>query len=276
MTDKLRDKITTYGDTAFLKILDGTPDPPVAPTVHSDRIWDLDKLPNGELTNLDVTPIPARDMTKKEYFAELNKRGLRMKNQQESTTGPEVDFDALAAEEAAKVAALQTIVPPQPFNQHTARILQAHEAVLTRYGLIETLGCDKCWQAGRPSGCRTRIDATGARVECRCGLRDYRTPPGTTDQTQTGPAPSSLEQTSGMLFDSFGQPTARPTVLIAREDAEVIRAYQHVRHRYQLSRTLFCRLCWGGRLSQASALLESVTPDQIVLVCACRIRFTQT
>jgi len=249
---------------------------PTAAAIHTDALWDRAKLPGGVLTNVDVEPIDARTMTKQEYFRLLNARGLRLKNQQESSTGPEVDFDALAAEEAAKVAALQTIVPPPPFSAYTAHILQAHEAVLTRYGLIETLGCDRCWQAGRPSGCRTRIDATGARVECRCGVREYRAPAGTTDQTQIGPAASSLEQTTGMLFDSFGQPTARPTVLIARADAEVIRAYQQVRHRYQLSRSLFCRLCWGGRLSQASAMLESVTPDQIVYVCACRIRFTQT
>jgi hypothetical protein len=249
---------------------------PVAPALHTDKLWDVDKLEDGCLTNLDVTPIPARDMTKRAYFAELHKRGLRMKNQQESSTGPEVDLDAVAAQEAAALAALQTIVPPRPFSAHTARILQAHEAVLARYGLIETLGCDICWQAGRSSGCRTRVDATGVRVECRCGVRAYRAPTGTTDQTQTGPAASSLEQTSGMLFDSLGQPTARPTVLITRADADIIRAYQQVRHRHHLSRSLFCRLCWGGRLSQTSAILESVTPDQVVYVCACRIRFAQT
>jgi hypothetical protein len=249
---------------------------PVAPAVHSDRIWDVDKLPDGCLTNVDVEPIPAQDMTKREYFALLNARGLRMKNQQESTTGPEVDLEAMAAAEAAKVAAANLPVPPQPFNQHSAEILQAHEAVLARYGLIETLGCDTCWEANRPSGCKTRIDAAGVRVECRCGVREYRAPVGTTDQLRTFATPIETDKTSGMLFDAHGQPTATPTVLLDRRDADIIRAYRRLLHRYRLSRTLFCRICYGGRIGEDTAIRESVTDDQIVYVCACRLRFTQT
>jgi hypothetical protein len=182
----------------------------------------------------------------------------------------------MAAEAAAKVALANLIVPPPPFNQHSAEILQAHEAVLARYGLIETLGCDTCWEANRPSGCKTRIDAAGVRIECRCGVREYRAPVGTTDQTRTFAKPIETDKTSGMLFDAHGQPTAMPTILLDRRDTDIIRAYRALLHRYHLSRTLFCRLCWGGRPSQASALLESVTPDQVVYVCQCRIRFAQT
>jgi hypothetical protein len=250
------------------------PTPPVAPAVFSDALWDRSKLPNGELTNLDVTPIDARTMTKREYFALLHARGLRMKDQAESSTGPEVDLEALATAEAAKVAAAHIVVPPPPFNAHSARILQAHEAVLARYGLIETLGCDVCWAANRPSGCKTRIDDKGVRIECRCGVRDYRAPTGTTDQTQTFTGPT--ETTSGMLFDAHGQPTARPTILITRQHADIIRAYKGVLHRYQLSRSLFCRICYGGRITHDTAILESVTADQVVYVCACRLRFAQT
>jgi hypothetical protein len=38
---------------------------PVAPAVHGDALWDRDKLPDGCLTNLDVTPIDASQMTKR-------------------------------------------------------------------------------------------------------------------------------------------------------------------------------------------------------------------
>jgi hypothetical protein len=247
---------------------------PSAPAVFGDALWDREKLPNGELTNLDVQPVDARHMTKQEYFALLNARGLRMRNQQESTTGPDVDLEALAAAEAAKVAAANIIVPPPSFNAHSARILQAHEAVLAAYGLIETLGCDVCWAANRSSGCKTVINDKGARIECRCGVREYRAPTGTTDQTQTfSPV---HETTSGMLYDAAGQPTAMPTILITREHAEIIRAYKGVLHRYQLSRSLFCRLCCGNRFTHETAILESVTDDQVVYCCACRLRFAQT
>lgn len=250
------------------------PKPPAAPAIHTDALWDREKLPDGCLTNVDVTPIDARDMTKQEYFAELNKRGLRMCNQQESTTGPEVDLEALAAQEAAEVARRNPIVPPPPFNAHSARIIQAHEAVLLSYGLIETLGCDVCWQANRPSGCKTRVNNKGVRIECRCGTREYRAPRGTTDQTQT--FSPMHDTTSGMLFDATGRPTSMPTVLISREHADIIRAYQGVLRRYQFSRSLFCRLCYGGRIGHDTAILESVTDDQVVYVCACRLRFAQT
>jgi hypothetical protein len=250
------------------------PKPPVAPAVFSDALWDRDRLPNGELTNVDVVPIDARSMTKREYFALLNARGLRMKDQAESSTGPEVDLEALAAAEAAKLAAANVIVPPPSFNAHSARILQAHEAVLLAYGLIETLGCDVCWAANRPSGCKTVINDRGARIECRCGVRDYRAPTGTTDQTQT--FSPQHETTSGMLFDADGQPTAMPTILITTEHAQIIRAYLQVLRRYRLSRSLFCRLCHNGRFTHETAILESVTDDQVVYACACRLRFAQT
>jgi len=251
------------------------PKPPVAPAVHGEALWDRDKLPDGCLTNMDVTPIPARDMTKAEYFALLNARGLRMRNQQESTTGPEVDLEALAAKEAAEVAARHVVVPPQPFNAHAARILQAHEAVLLAYGLIETLGCDVCWQANRPSGCKTVINEKGARVECRCGVREYRAPTGTDDRQSFSP-PTASQRTSGMLFDANGQPTAMPTILITREHAEIIRAYLQVLRRYKLSRSLFCRICSSGRYAHDTAILESVTDDQVIYACQCRLRFAQT
>lgn len=249
----------------------------VAPAVHTDKLWDVDKLPEGCLTNVDAEPINAKDMTKAEFFALLNARGLRMKNQQESVTGPEmVDLEALAIEEAAKLAALQVIVPPAPFTTHEAEIFQAHQAVLARYGLIETLGCDVCWQGNRGSGTRTRVDAVGVRVECRCGVREYRAPTGTTDQTMTLSRPTENDKTSGMLFDAQGRPTSLPTVLMTRQDAEIIRAYRHLLHTRRLSRSLFCRLCYGGRPSEENAIHESVTDDQVVYCCLCRIRFGQT
>ena len=82
----------------------------------------------------DRVRVPAQDMTKQQFFQELNKRGLQMKNMQESTTGPEVDFEALAAAEAAKAAALRVIVKPEHFTLREAELFHVYDAVLRRYG----------------------------------------------------------------------------------------------------------------------------------------------
>jgi hypothetical protein len=264
----------TWNSRTLLNTLEGRSPAPVAPAVHGDKLWDADKLPGGVLTNVDPEPIPATDMTKREYFALLNARGLRLKDQQESTTGPEVDLEALAKKEAAEVAARNIIIAPRPFSKRDAEIFQAHEAVLARYGLIETLGCDICWQAGRVSGCKTRVDSHGVRVECRCGVREYRAPVGTTDQTLTFTAP--VDTTTGTVMGVNGEPQSVPALILTREHADVIRAYRYLLSVRKLSRSLFCRICSLGQYRLDTAVHESVTEDQVTYVCRCRIRFCAT
>lgn len=246
-----------------------------APAVHTDALWDRDKLPDGCLTNIDVTPIPARDMTKAEYFAELNKRGLQMKHQQESTTGPEVDFEALAAAEAAKQAALSRIVPPDPFTKREAELFHAYDAVLRRYGLLETLGCDVCLEANRPTGCKSVVNSRIVRVTCRCGEREYHAPGGTTDLPMDFSRTTLIEETTGELLDASGRTTQMPTILITDAHAEIIRAFVAMLARRRLQRTLYCRVCWGGQMTLDTAILETVTDTQIGYLCRCRLRVYQ-
>lgn len=244
-----------------------------APAVHTDALWDREKLAGGVLTNVDVTPIPASDMTKQEYFRLLNERGLRLKNQQESSTGPERDLDALAAEEAATVAARHVVVAPEPFSKRDAELFHAYEAVLRQYRLMETLQCNVCFEANRPAGCQTVVMPHVVRVQCRCGSREYRPPTGTSDLPVTLDRPGAM--TSGRILSTDGRPTERPAVLLPAAHAAIIRAYTALLAHRRLSHTLFCRDCWQGRLSDQTALQVSVTDNQIVYLCACRIRVYQ-
>jgi hypothetical protein len=248
---------------------------PAAPAVHFDRIWDADKLVNGELTNLDVVPIPASDMTKREYFAELNKRGLRMKDQAESTTGPEVDFEALAATEAAAVAARQQIVAPDPFTKREAEVVHAYTAFLARFHLIETLDCDRCLRADRHPGCKTIVTPRLVRVTCRCGDREYQAPAGTTDLPVQFGKLNVNDNTTSIVVDDTGQPRRLQTVLLTREHVDVVLAYARLLTDNRLAHTLYCADCFGGRFTDLTAVRESVAPDQIVLLCQCRLRFYQ-
>jgi len=233
-----------------------------APAVHSDELWGGPR----DIENAGHEPVHVE--TKKEYWDLLNRRGLRMKDQQESSTGPERDT----------LEPLTPSLPPtlqlEPLSYEEAQIFYGTHRVNQNLGLLETLDCDLCFALGRHSGVRTVCRPALVRIECRCGVRDYIGPVGTDGNIVLNPARTLADRTKGLLFDEHGQPASLPTVLMSRDEAQILRQYARFLHDRRLSVSYYCRGCWNGRTT-ADPLMVKISPGQVVFTCRCRIRYWQ-
>lgn len=230
-----------------------------APTVavQSDRLWDRDKLKDGMLHNLGHEPVPAPE-TKAEYFKLLNERGLQMRHQQESSTGPEMPF----------VPEPEHVRPASPpLSERACRIMNAMEAVWYRYQLAETLWCEICAEENDPSGVRYLPNRTTRtlRVECRCGKREYKL---TTDLSFTKTdVLTLLDRTAhgGELIDQFGNHVTTATTQITADDMRLIRLYFGVLHELRLSSDYYCAGC-------REKCEKTVTDLKVAFACRCNLR----
>jgi hypothetical protein len=238
------------------------PDVPVTPAIHTDAMWD-----GGPQWVEHLGHEPVWVETKAQYFEELNKRGLRIKGMQESSTGPE------------RLIVDPTPPPPAPirdFAADEARTMRIAEVTLSRYGLLEALSCDRCFTLNQPDGTRVESSTSAMRVECRCGVRQYRAPAGTDLGGSLASSTLTLaDVTDGVAFTPDGQGKTLPTTLLTAEDARVLLAYVRVLRSHRLSARWFCRGCWDGRPIEGHDLQKALTDDKIVMVCQCRIRFWQ-
>lgn len=227
---------------------------PVTPAIHTDELWDKNKLEGGMLTNLGPTPVKID--TKTEFMRELNKRGLRMKNQQESVTGPEL------APEPEKIKELP--VAPS-LNEGHVRSIRAFSRVLDRYNVKESLWCDVCWELGAPSGVRvtwTR-DGQGCCLRCNCATRKYTC---TTDVSYTRADALTLnDHTDGVLYGADGNKIV-PTTLIQNDDAKLILRYLETLRALKLNNSILCFEC-------KEACEVKFQLDEIVMACQCHIRY---
>lgn len=233
---------------------------PAAPAIHTDELWDKDKLTDGLVHNLGPTPVKVE--TKSEYRRLLKQRGLRMKDQQESDMAPEIVRPELAAPEPE--AALPEMEPDLTEGQ--TRTLFAVGGVWARYGLQEALHCDVCFEAGRNSGCRVTVrgDRTMA-IRCNGRTRVHAC---MVDMSYTASdALTSLDKTEGSLAGPDGRKLL-PTTLILADDARLILREVDVLRALKLNNLLYCKGC-----RQACEL--QITPEQIVMTCQCQIRFWQ-
>lgn len=225
-----------------------------APTVavQSDRLWDRDKLKDGMLHNLGHDPVPAPE-TKAEYFKLLNERGLQMRHQQESTTGPEMPF----------IPEPEHVRPSSPpLSERACRIMNAIEGVWLRYRLAETLWCEICAEENDQSGIRylpNRATRT-LRIECRCGKRDYKL---TTDLSFTPSDALTLGQVGndGYVADKDGVLTQVTTYEITPDDARLIQRYFGVLHELRISDDLYCECCHAK-------MEKTVTDTKVAFACS--------
>ena len=229
---------------------------PVAPAIHTDELWDRDKLGDGMLHNLG--PVPVKVETKTEFKKLLKERGLRMKDQQES----DMDASVVLAEPEPTEPAIPEIEPDLTEGQ--TRVLFAVGGVWARYGLLEALHCDICFEAGNPSGCRVTLQGTtGMSIHCHNRTRQHRC---LTDMSYTrSDAVTLLDKTTGSLVGPNGQQIL-PTTLILDDDARLILREQEVLRALRLNHMLYCRGC------RTACELE-INPAQIVMTCQCHIRF---
>src|SRR5690348_15620632 len=140
-----------------------------APALQTSELW------GGPRWIENATSEPVYVTTKEEYWALLNARGLRMKHQQESSTGPAQNI----IDEVNAALPKPRIVPR--LTQEEAHIYGAIFAVKRRLGIKETLWCKECFRRNTHHGVRLLLRTDLVRVMCRCGIADYQPPTGTTD-----------------------------------------------------------------------------------------------
>jgi hypothetical protein len=237
-------------------------DPPSAPAVHSDELW------GGPRFIHNATGDPVYVETQAEYWALLNRMGLRMKDQQESTTGPEVLKDP------EPVPVHLTPAPPvAPMSMDEAQIYGAITAVFKRYGIVESIWCDHCFARHVPHGCRMRVTSRGVLLQCRCGVAEYKAPAGTTDLVLSKVATSAVtlnDTTSGTISTPAG-PEFRPTTFLHDMEAILIRRYIWSLRQRGKDPRLFHIGCWRDNpLLEDDAIGISVEPSKIVFICKCR------
>lgn len=232
-----------------------------SPAVHTDTMW------NGPQWVEHLGHEPVWIETKAQYFDELNKRGLRIKNMQESTTGPE-----RLIEEPPDLG-------PAPIRQLTgddARLMRQSEYALKRYGLLEAVSCDRCFALNVHDGCRVQSGSNYMRVECRCGVRGYQGEHGVDlGGSAANTTTTLLDHTQGMAFSPDGDGAGLPTTLLDDQTAKLLTAYVRMLKRHQLSVRWFCRGCWDGRPLDGHDCQKALTDEKVVMVCQCRIRFWQ-
>lgn len=247
------------------------PDPPAAPTepaapsspaVQSDEVW------GGPRWIHNASAEPQWVETKEQYFALLDRFGLRMKDQQESTTGP-----AQPKEPEAIPVHLTPSPPVTPISMDEAQIYGAITAVHKRYGLVETVWCDHCFARNRWHACRVRVTAREVSIECRCGIARYVPPTGTTDLVLTKVANSAVtmnDTTTGSVVTPAG-PEFRPTSFLHDMEAILIRRYISALRMRGKEPRLFHIGCWSkDPTNEDEAIGMSVQRDKIVYICQCR------
>lgn len=236
--------------------------------VHDDRMWNGPQYVDG---------LPGRPYvtSKSQYFELLNAAGLRIRNQQESATGPKTR-ECLPTH-LSSLTLPEIVVPPM--TQEEAHVHGAVTAIFKHYEIVETLWCEDCFQRNRYHGVRMQVRASRVLIECRCGHAIYTPPKGTTDLVLShlpNIAQTSSDEIGGTIMTQTG-PVARPTTLLHDMEALLIRRYlAALRARHKEPR-LFHRACFDGNpLSEDLALAMALTPERLLLICACRTLYHQS
>lgn len=77
----------------------------------------------------------------------------------------------------------------------------------------------------------------------------------------------------GTIVDANGEVVNKPTVLLSKEEAELLRKYKKFLQARGLKEAIFCTTCWDGDLSDG--MDAHVTEGQILFKCAHRMLFYQ-
>ncbi len=229
--------------------------------VHSDRVWDADKIKDGMLHNYGPEPIPVPE-TRQELFKILNARGLRIKNQQESSTGPELPH-------IPELPHVREALPP--LTEYHARAMEYMERIWLRYYVAEGLWCEICGIENDPAGIRYSRNGHTRRIrlECRCGIRNASLQ---TDMSVTASDAITLGDKTAKgaeLLDQHGNRSTVATSNIQPDDARIIQRYFATLRALRISNDLFCGKC-GEKCEKL------VTDDKIAFACACSLRHWAT
>lgn len=84
---------------------------------------------------------------------------------------------------------------------------------------------------------------------------------------------TNSDVTTGTLVDKDGNVLNKPTVLLSKEEAELLRQYKKFLHKRGLREALYCTTCWQGNLEDG--MNAFVTDGQILFTCRHRMLFFQ-
>ncbi len=173
-----------------------------------------------------------------------------------------------------------TLPPLPPLSKFQAEAFGYMEGVLIKYGLAEVLRCEVCFKAKRIDGVNVRLTSRFLEVKCRCGLRSYIPPKGTTDliQNRSNSAFVLGQQSEATVEAQNGQTFRVKAIRMDDEDAKIIQLYFRVCRDLQL-KPQFVHLrgtdCWDNRVVDESCAKTMVTEHQVAIVCRCRTLYWQ-
>lgn len=81
-----------------------------------------------------------------------------------------------------------------------------------------------------------------------------------------------MDTTTGTILSPDGSLATIKTVILDREDAELLRRYKKFLSRHGLREALFCNSCWDTH-SLADGCEAHVTNHDILIRCRCTQRF---
>lgn len=241
--------------------------PAASAAVHGDQMWETPAGEKGRwIENLGHEPEFFE--SKSAYLRRLNETGQRMKDQQESSTGPEREIIA-----PTPLSELPT-TPPAPITQGEAHIFAAMKAFWLKHGIREALYCLRCFTRKRPHGTIAQTTSKGVWVRCRCGQAEYVAPQGTTDlvlDRYTNLTHTATDKTEGIISQGFGGKQV-PTVLLHDREALMIHLYFAILKRRQYEPLWFCNSCWNGRPTDDQSMGILVEANKVAIVCAAGCR----
>lgn len=228
--------------------------------IHGSELWGGPRF----ITNAQNDPIFIE--TKQQYWDLLKRTGMRMQDQQESTTG-----DGPVG--PTRIPIHQTPHPPIPaLRLYEAEVFGAITAVFRRYGLAETLWCNDCFARHMPHGCRMVVSSRVVHLECRGGTAQWTTPAGETNlvlRTIANTTITRAEQRPGTIRTLEGE-VSRPARLLLPQEMDIIRAYFRVLEARNLEARWHHTDCWSGNpLFEDDQMALAITDDSFIAVCQC-------
>lgn len=84
---------------------------------------------------------------------------------------------------------------------------------------------------------------------------------------------TNSDVTTGTIVDKDGNVLNKPTVILSKEEAELLRNYKKFLQKRGLREAIYCNTCWQGDL--ADGIDAFVTDGQILFKCRHRMLFYQ-
>lgn len=70
------------------------------------------------------------------------------------------------------------------------------------------------------------------------------------------------------ILSPDGSVVNKPTAILTPQEAEIFRAYQKIKAKYQFTEANFCQKCWNQ--TREDGMRGHVTAGEIALECRCR------